>query len=294
MIDLSRPEFAHMYDGAEAPKNLAMRAYLMLRDEKFDQVDSELSAFLDRRERLPDGRFAYAVTMYGLKDDFRVYGWEPSLERIRQWRTRSPRSRHASVVEALYWQSYAWYGRGSAFANAVSEKGWQLFRERNAQARRALESGKQFAGTNPLWASVMIDVSWDEDRPRAEIFALFADAVKRDPGFQSTYIAMAWRLTPRWGGDIERYRDFVEDAVKRTRATEGATMYARLYWVFANVEFDRSFSDLGIPWPKMKSGFDDLIARYPSPWNVNNFASFACRANDKATFLKLLPKLTPE
>ena len=85
----------------------------------------------------------------------------------------------------------------------------------------------------------------------------------------------------------------MEDAVKRTQATDGVTMYARLYWIYAAIEHDRSFRDLGIPWAKMKAGFEDLVARYPSAWNINNYASFACRANDKQAFLRLLPKLTP-
>jgi hypothetical protein len=99
-------------------------------------------------------------------------------------------------------------------------------------------------------------------------------------------------LTPRWGGGIDEYREFVEDAVRRTRATDGAAMYAGLYQAYAGVEFDKPFRELGIPWAKMKAGFEDLMARYPSPWNVNHYASFACRANDKEAFLKLLPKLS--
>ena len=59
-------------------------------------------------------------------------------------------------------------------------------------------------------------------------------------------------------------------------------------------EFDQPFGSLGIPWSKMKAGFEDLIARYPTPWNINGYASLACQANDKGAFIKLLPKLTPE
>ena len=70
-------------------------------------------------------------------------------------------------------------------------------------------------------------------------------------------------------------------------------MYALLYANYADIEYDQPFDSLEIPWPKMKAGFEDLIARYPTPWNLNSFARFACQAKDKEAFLKILPKLAP-
>jgi hypothetical protein len=176
----------------------------------------------------------------------------------------------------------------------VSNKAWELFRERKERARRTLQDAKQYAGENPLWQTQMIRLAWDLDRSQKAVFALFADAVKRDPWFLSHYFAVANRLTPRWGGDIEQYRQFTDDSVTRTQATDGVTMNARLYWFYAEIENDQPFGELGIPWAKMKAGFDDLIIRYPTSWNINNYASFACRANDKEAFLRLLPKLSPK
>ena len=73
---------------------------------------------------------------------------------------------------------------------------------------------------------------------------------------------------------------------------EGKILYARLYWTYASIESNRHpFDDLGIPWRLMKAGFEDLLKRYPSNWNINGYARFACQAGDKATFLKLLPRL---
>ena len=295
LMDLSRPGNEVQYDGPIGESVLGVAFATMLHVKQFDQLESELSKLLDSRQRMPDGRIAYAIVMRGVITVVQ-YGdpAENILEQIEAWRAHSPKSRHAPIVEAMYWDGYASYARGTGWANTVSAKAWELFRERKERARRTLRDAKQYAGENPLWQTEMITLAWDLDRSQKSVFALFRDAVRRDPWFLNHYFAVANRLTPRWGGDIDQYRQFVEDAVKRTQATDGVTMHARLYWIYAGIEHDRPFGDLGIPWARMKAGFDDLIVRYPSPWNLNNYASFACRANDKEAFLRLLPKLTPK
>jgi len=294
VIDLSHPEVAREYDGVEAGRFLGARVYNMLREGKFDELESQLTGLVESRQRIHDGNWAYSTIMYGFANVIEGREqWEPALERIRIWRTNAPRSRHAPLAEALYWKNYAWAARGTGFADMVSDKGWQLFRERVARARKILDESKSNTGDNPLWHSLDISLARDEGRPDAAQRAKYDDAVKREASFLSNYYAFATHLAPRWGGGIEQYRKFVDDAVARTRVTDGETLYARLYIVYAEIEFDRAFASLGIPWTRMKAGFDDMMVRYPSSWNVNLYAAYACQANDRQAFLNLLPKLTP-
>ena len=69
-------------------------------------------------------------------------------------------------------------------------------------------------------------------------------------------------------------------------------MYARIYWYasqahFQNELFTKSFA----AWPRMKEGFEDVIARYPDSWNLNNYAKFACLARDKETTREILKRI---
>lgn len=48
------------------------------------------------------------------------------------------------------------------------------------------------------------------------------------------------------------------------------------------------FRETHARWDKMKRAFDDLLARYPDPINLNRYAMLACLAEDKAVAAKLL------
>jgi hypothetical protein len=42
----------------------------------------------------------------------------------------------------------------------------------------------------------------------------------------------------------------------------------------------------------MRSGFEAMMKQFPSStWNQANFAAYACRANDGATYFKLRPQV---
>jgi hypothetical protein len=136
----------------------------------------------------------------------------------------------------------------------------------------------------------MLYLAYNQDTPADQRVALFEEAIRAEPYYYTHYFVVANRLTPRWGGSLAEFDSFVEASVKRTSERDGATMYARLYWILASVEHDREpFTELGIPWPKMRQGFDDLMQRYPkSQWNLNNYVYFACRAKDERTFGRIV------
>jgi hypothetical protein len=248
---------------------------------------------LERQERLPDGSWKLAATLDGLGELFQLQlNWELHAFLIDRWRKESPSSSNAAIIDALYWYKYAWEARGGGYASAISAKALEVFRLRLANARRVLEQTKAFAGNNPYWYTLMLGIATGEGWSLDQQIAIFKEATARQPLFDPSYARMMQRLTPRWGGSIEQAQSFVATAVKLTEALEGKTLNARLYSVYAATESNRQpFSDLEIPWPLMKAGFDDLIQSYPSPWNINAYARFACQAGDKTTFLGLLPRL---
>jgi len=101
--------------------------------------------------------------------------------------------------------------------------------ERTAAARSILQASKSYAAKNPMWYHEMLAVATLQRWPYRRKAALFDEALKKDPGFDPTYIVMATALAPGSGGSLEKYHRFVDNAVRMTRKVDGDSMYAKLY-----------------------------------------------------------------
>jgi hypothetical protein len=276
-------------DGPGALYNLGATIYFSVQNGKFEETRNIISEALATKKRLTDGQWVVARLFDGYAEWLSTEKqWDEQLSMLQKWQAVDPKGPELALVEARYWLSYAWYARGGGFAGTVPERAWALMRERAAKARAVLDESKPYASGNPVWYSLMIAIANLESRPRTELVAIFNEGVDKEPLFEASYVALANAMVPKWGGQLADYHVFVKASVARTKADEGDTMYARLYWVLAGSEANRPFKELGIRWPDMKAGFDDLMTRHPdSQWNLQNYARFACLADDGKTFNSL-------
>src|SRR5262249_44038355 len=77
---------------------------------------------------------------------------------------------------------------------------------------------------------------------------------------------------------------------KRSPPSQRVQMYTRLWWYVDQVSYIdvNIFRDMGASWSQMNKGFDSLRQSYPeSIWLPSNYASFACRAGDVTTYIRL-------
>lgn len=215
--------------------------------------------------------------------------WSASLSRVDDLKKKYPGKAFVALADADYWVSYAWNARGGGFASSVTPDGWRLFKERMETAEKVLNDAKPYASQMPSWYNKMIIIQSALDRPAEERDKIFLDGARKYKTYYPTYFTMLRFLSPKWGGSWGTVDNLVKWSVDNTKETDGNSMYARLYW-YASGDFPagRLFKETHATWPKMKQGFEDLMARHPkSKWNLNNFARFACVANDQSTFLKL-------
>ena len=221
--------------------------------------------------------------------------WKGCIERIQRWRKTNPESTSAVIAEASYWIAYAWSIRGGEYNSSTDPVAVKVFDERMKRAEQVLKASKQFASSNPLWYETYLDVAVGTRRNRQFIAKLFTEGMHRHPYFQSLYLAMANYWSPPHGGspDWAKVDEVIGNAVVLTAITDGISNYARLYKRVNDhqkLEFDL-FQDSLASWPKMRDSFDELIRRYPSPENINEFASYACQAEDKDTYLRLRARM---
>ena len=138
----------------------------------------------------------------------------------------------------------------------------------------------------------MQQVALGENWQEAEYEALFQEAVKQEPSYYFYYFSKANFYQSRWYGNKQKLMEFVDESVAATFATEGYTLYSRIYWS-AQREFGNSLFQPGnVDWTKMKQGFEFINEKYPdSMWNQNAFAYFSCLAQDKVSTAKALKKI---
>lgn len=238
-----------------------------------------------------DGRPMLVALSGGYDNAFKSQpDWSESLSRVEYLKRKYPDQAFVALAEAIYWKDYAWNARGEGFASSVTPDGWKLFQERLEKAEMVLNDTKAYSAELPVWYDEMILVQSALDRPEEDRDKTFLEGTKKYRTYYPTYFTMLNFLTPKWGGTWATVDNMIKWSVDNTKEIDGNSMYARLYWA-ANGYLPNGtnlFKDTLVSWPKMKQGFEDLMARHPkSKWNLNNFANFACMANDKKTFLAL-------
>lgn len=126
-----------------------------------------------------------------------------------------------------------------------------------------------------------------------DISRAIAEGIRQHPNYPALYFQAAFASQEQWGGSMSMIEDIAQTAVRNTRAADGKSMYARIYWFLYSRPSMHAhvFEDSLMRWETMREGFEDLAGRYPDPWNLNAYAYFACRAGDRAAFESALTRI---
>ena len=254
------------------------------------------NAYTTDKTKQRDGRWTIDHIFAAFKNYFSSTtteqdAWNGDYKKIEAWEQAYPQSQCAPLVEVTYWLAYAWYARGNGYEDSVTPEGQKLYDERLKKAEDVLIANKALAKVNPVWYTLAVRVSFEKDGPSEQIGSILDRSFKQFPGYFQSAMTAAYYLLPKWYGDPQALEKFIRNAEASTSTKQGKSLYARLYWSVAQSEPDL-FNKTDVDWSEMKVGFDDLMHMYPdSAWNLNNYASFACRADDKSTYLMLRPKI---
>lgn len=272
----------------ESPRQ---RALQYVNDHAWKELDSLIDSLAASGKRTPDGDFELQSATSAIAGSFNYRDQAKDralLESAAAYRRAHPESAFAPLLPAMQLRGAAWRARGGGYSSSVPKEGWRLFSERSREAWQKIMAARARSERLPTWYEQAIQIGVDAAVDERELEALFEEGILRHPEFYPIRAAMARRFSPRWGGNYA-----AADAFVRTQAaaanSEGDALYTRLYLTVDSYSgqelefFDKSRVD----WTRMRTGFDSLFAKYPTPSNRAVFAIYACRAADGATYMKL-------
>lgn len=199
-----------------------------------------------------------------------------------EWAKENPTAPLAHILHASALLEYAYFFRGTGYANTVSPSGWQGFKKYSRLAAKYLEDHKDIASKDTGWHVTMINIGRSLSFPRKQVMLIASDGLAKNPDDDRLYYKELESLLPKWGGSTEQVDLFINNAAKNTAKSRGMELYARLYSAAEESQFqERLFVDSKIEWKKMKQGLEDWNRRYPTAWNKNIFGYLACLAGDK-------------
>ncbi len=163
----------------------------------------------------------------------------------------------------------------------VDPEAWGPFYDWIDKADAVLTQAKDYAADDPFWYIHRANL-YNHMGVKEDVFSAFMqEALDRHPNFYQLYFAGVEYYAPKWHGDAELIDAFANDAIARTGAAEGNGLYARIYWYASQTQYGfHIITELYVVWSKMRDGIEDVLAQYPDQWNIQNFAVFACLAND--------------
>lgn len=269
-------------------------------DEKFAELEESAHSYRVSKARTSSGLWLLTLFYGGLREAIREQtssgprdtSFEALYSKIGRWEGQFPRSPVAHIMRSMAHIEHAWAYRGSGYVDTVRPEDWAPFNEYLDKARGNLEAYKAISAVDPKWYEEMLVIAKAQGWPQVEFNALLSEALDKEPDFYQTYFMALEYLLPKWHGSSEEIEAFARAAVKRTSASEGWGMYARIYWYASQTEYQNAlFHDSSAAWSRMKRGFEDVIARYPDAWNLNNYAKFACVARDGSKTRELMKRI---
>lgn len=296
----------HNYRDVEsnAREEIARKTMSYLAAEDYAGLEALYKKLNRETERTPSGVWKLAVFAAQLKNftqrtTSQQY-WDSMDARIARWEKKYPKSVLASIFHAYALRGRALAHRGDGPGSSVSQENIDAMHAYAKKAYIVLLHFDREAARHPEWCRAVLEVIPYNGRLVNLIDTKARIYMRLHPYYHELYFTAAVYLEPRWGGSFAEIDALAKSAAAATSAKEGRALYSRIYWYLDQFYYSdgRSplsnstlFTKTGVNWTEMRAGFDDLVARYPDPWNLNAYAYFACRAQDFGTMNRILKKI---
>ncbi|WP_343892066.1 hypothetical protein [Sphingomonas oligophenolica] len=213
--------------------------------------------------------------------------WQPYLDR---WRKASPQAPAPIIANAALIEARAWCYRGDGPAGSVGASAWQPYEENIEAAAALLRQEEKAASIDPQYYAEMERLYVAQGRSRAEFRHLLDEASARYPYYYNIYFEAQRYFQPHWYGSNADIELLARYAVEKTRARDGKSAYARIYW--HSVLCGCTDELAGMDWPVMQTAMADLAERYPVDWTYLKLIQLACLRGEADEARKYFARLT--
>jgi hypothetical protein len=253
----------------------------------YDQLEKTIKEAREGKGRVVGGswkvlEFYFAVYQTFLGPNADESDWKMTFDSLNRWIAAKPESAAARISLAEAYTGYAWKARGGGYANTVTDKGWELFRERFGMASATLADAARLKEKCPYWYEVMQTVAlaqgWDKSQSRE----LMEQAVAFEPDYYHFYREHANSLQTKWNGDEGELESFAEEVSNRVGGEKGDILYFEITSLKACQCDAEKDAMQNMSWPRIKLGYAAMEQMYGvSSLKRNRFASMAVKAGDK-------------
>jgi hypothetical protein len=257
----------------------------MLAAKDFAGIEAEANAARSRKERFSGGYWKINK-LYGATTNFYAEYkgqkvtdelWSNRIELLKLWKSEMPQSLTARVALGGAYMDYAWFARGTGFANTVPARSAALMEERLKTAEAELIEARKL-GTCPVLLNNLLTLAKINGASKEEFDALFEEAVKSEPNYIGHYLEKADALKEKWHGTDTSWQDFVDSIPGKVATLQSDEANIIYFAVVASKLSDHTFANnwAMISKDRIKKGFEEMEKKFgPNKYRLNQFA-FIC------------------
>lgn len=194
-----------------------------------------------------------------------------------------------ALVKAEFYLRFAWRARGNGTADQVTDEGWRLFRERLAEAGKALDQAWAQDPYDSQIPTLMISIVTGQEKNRPEMEKWFQRAMKLDPdNYQACHAKLNY-LLPQWYGSRDDMLEFGRECVANTNwGGEVPIILVNAHSEFARTlpaEAWEAYWKHPDVWPDIKAGYERFAQTEPDATQFRYpYARYAFRCGQLQDF----------
>lgn len=287
---ISSPEYAER-------NGIQLQVEALLGDEDFAGLEALANRYRRSGEATTSGtlkltHFYEALSNLYEADQISLGQDDPMRDRITRWVKKYPRSPTSHVAMAATMLGRGMAYRGYGYSSSISAEDAAHFHAYTEAASNYLAEHKKKCASDAGWYELALSAAVRLNWEATDLVALVDEGMAKHPGDTMIPFMAAQYFAPKWGGSPYAVESMARRALEAVPEHDRPALYARIYWSTAGSYYSSPFAEKQVDWPLMSQGIDDVLARYPSDWNLQNFAHFACQAGDKAKTRSLMDRIT--